>query len=127
MILAYTVAMAVAQATPSPTPTAATNAADAAATARAKDWLHQIQAGKVDRAQLTSQMNTALTEAKLGDVSAQLAPLGDPTAFTLAQKFTRGTLTIYVFTVQFASITATETLALDQDGKIAGLYIVPKQ
>jgi hypothetical protein len=117
----------VAQAPPSPAPTAAaTTAADAAVTARAKDWLHQIQTGKIDRSQLTDQMNAALTDDKLKSVSAQLAPLGDPASFTLSQSITRGTVTIYVFTVQFASGTLSETFALDQNGKVAGLYLKPQ-
>lgn len=124
MIIALPVTTVIAQAAPTAAPTAAaTSAADAAVAARAKDWLHQIQAGKVDRSQLDDKMNTALTDSALASVSAQLSPLGDPSAFTLSKKTTRGSLTVYVFAVQFPAITLYETFVLDPDGKIAGLFL----
>ncbi|MBV8343499.1 MAG: hypothetical protein JO190_00715 [Candidatus Eremiobacteraeota bacterium] len=97
--------------------------ADAAVTARAKDWLHQIQTGKVDRSQLTDKMNAALTDTTLASVSAQLSPLGDPTSFTLSGKTTEDVYTVYVFKVVWPSVTLAETFAVDRSGKIAGLYL----
>jgi hypothetical protein len=122
MPLILPVTTVIAQAAPSAAP-AATASADAAVTARAKDWLHQIQAGKIDRSQFDDKMNTALTDSMLSQVSAQIAPLGDPSGFTLSRTMTRGSLSIYVFQVVFPSITLYETFALDPDGKIAGLFI----
>jgi hypothetical protein len=114
----------IAQAAPSAAPSAAATAsADAAVTARAQDWLHQTQAGKIDRSQLDDKMNAALTDSMLSQVSAQIARLGAPSGFTLSRTMTRGSLKIYVFQVVFPSITLYETFALDPDGKIAGLYI----
>jgi hypothetical protein len=118
MIIAPPVTTVIAQAAATSAPTA-----DAAVTARAKDWLHQIQTGKVDRTQLTDKMDAALTDSMLASVSAQLAPLGDPTSFTLSAKTTKDVYTVYVFKVQWPSVTLSETFAVDQTGKIAGLYI----
>ena len=120
MIIAPPVTAVIAQAAATSAPA---TAGDAAVTARAKDWLHQIQAGKVDRTQLTDKMNAALTDSTLANVSGQLAPLGEPTAFTLSSKMSKDAYTVYVFKVVWPSVTLSETFALDQSGKIAGLYI----
>jgi hypothetical protein len=123
MLIALPVTTVIAQAAtaaPSAAPAAPT---DAAVTARAKDWFHQIQANKIDRSQLDDKMNAALTDAVLAQVSVQIAPLGNPSAFTLSRKMTQDSVSVYVFQVQFPSITLVEMFALDPDGKIAGLYI----
>ncbi|MGA7354845.1 MAG: hypothetical protein WBW76_05365, partial [Candidatus Cybelea sp.] len=113
-----------ASAVPAASPVAATPA-DAAVATRAKDWLHQLQTGKVDRSQLDAKMNTALTDSIVAQVSTQLAPLGDPTAFALTQKLVQGTNTIYIYKVTFPSVTLNEIFALDSDGKVAGLLLKP--
>jgi ABC-type transporter MlaC component len=81
MFIALPVTTVIAQAASASPAAAATS--DAAVTARAKDWFHQIQTGKVDRSQLDDKMNAALTDSVLSSVSAKIAPLGDPSAFTL--------------------------------------------
>lgn len=124
MFIALPVTTVVAQAaSPSPVPAMAS---DAAITARAKDWFSQIQAGKVDRSQLDDKMNAALTDSMLANVSSQIAPLGNPSGFTLSRKATQGSISVYIFQVQLASITLYEVFALDPDGKIAGLTISPQ-
>jgi D-alanyl-D-alanine carboxypeptidase len=130
MLIVPPVAAVIAQAASTAAPAApappATEAGDAAVTARAKDWFHQIQAGKIDRSQLDDKMNAALTDSTVAQVSTQIAPLGNPSAFTLSKKITQGSVTAYVFAVQFPSITLYETFALDPDGKIAGLLLRPQ-
>jgi hypothetical protein len=127
MLIVPPVAVIIAQAYPTASPTAAaTTPADAAVAARAKDWLHQIQSGKIDRSQLDDKMNAALTDTKLAQVSTQVAPLGDPSSFTLYRKVTNGSLSIYVYQVVFPSMTLYETFAFDADGKIAGLLLTPQ-
>ncbi len=71
-------------------------------------------------------MNAALTDSTVANVSAQIAPLGNPSVFTLSKKVTQGSVTAYVFVVQFPKVTLYETFALDPDGKIAGLLITPQ-
>ncbi len=108
MTLALIVAALLAQASPSaapavPAPPAANPVpTDAAVMARAKDWLHQVQAGKIDRSQLTDKMNSLITDSTLAQVSAQLASLGEPRSFTLAQKTTQGALTAYVYKLRYS-------------------------
>jgi hypothetical protein len=123
MFIALPVTIIIAQAA-SPSPAAAPS--DAAVTARAKDWFHQIQAGKIDRSQLDDKMNAAITDSMLANVSSQVAPLGNPSAFTLSRKTTQSNVSVYIFQVQFPSMTLYEVFALDADGKIAGLSLSPQ-
>lgn len=124
MLIALPVTTVIAQAA-SPSP-AAPAQDDAAVTARAKDWFHQIQSGKIDRSQLDDKMNAALTDSMLANVSSQVAPLGNPTTFTLSRKATQNGLSVYVFALVFPSVTLYEAFALDPDGKIAGLTLSPQ-
>jgi len=55
---------------PSPSPAVASGVAtDAAVELRARDWIGRMQAGTIDRSQLTAKMNAAMTN----DVIASLA------------------------------------------------------
>jgi hypothetical protein len=127
MLIVPPVAAVIAQASSTETPGApATAADDAAVTARAKNWFNQIQIGTIDRSQLDAKMNAALTDATVAQVSAQIAPLGNPSVFTLSKKMTKGSVTAYVFVVEFPKVMLYETFALDPDGKIAGLLITPQ-
>jgi hypothetical protein len=125
--------MLIAQATPAPasspvpatSPAAATpvkTADDAAVATRAKDMLHQLQTGKVDRTQLDAKANAGLTDSMLSQASAKLGPLGDPTAFVLTQKLVQGTDTIYLYKVTFPSVTLNEVFVLDSDGKVTSIF-----
>jgi len=131
MIIALPVTTVIAQAAPSASPapaaTATPSAADTAVAARAKDLLHQVQIGKVDRSKLDDKMNAALTDAQISQIAAQLGPLGDPVSFTPAGKQTQGDLTVYVYLVGFKGVSITETYVLDADGKVAGLWFKPVQ
>jgi hypothetical protein len=90
--------------------------------ARAKEWLHRIQTGDIDRSQLTDQMNAALTPDVIKNLSSQLGPLGEPQSFTfVGQQSVPGDITAYVYSVTFKSTTLTEVFALDKDGKVAGI------
>jgi hypothetical protein len=124
--VAAVIAQAPSTAAPATPAAPATAADDAAVTARAKNWFNQIQIGTIDRSQLDAKMNAALTDATLAQVSAQIAPLGNPSVFTLSKKMTQGSVTAYVFVVEFPKVMLYETFALDPDGKIAGLLITPQ-
>jgi hypothetical protein len=127
MLIVPPVAAVIAQASSTETPATPPSAADdAAVTARAKNWFNQIQIGTIDRSQLDAKMNAALTDATVAQVSAQIAPLGNPSVFTLSKKMTKGSVTAYVFVVEFPKVMLYETFALDPDGKIAGLLITPQ-
>jgi hypothetical protein len=95
--------------------------------ALAKEWLDRVQTGNIDRSQFTDQMNAALTPALVKQVSAQLAPLGKPTAFAYVGSQTVQGSMVYEFRVTFASVQLNEDLAIDAAGKISGLRFTPAQ
>lgn len=117
----------------SPSPSAAASAASAQGAGadiatRAKDWLHRLQTGDIDRSQLTDKMNVALTQDTIKQISSQLAPLGDPLSFTpLGQQSVAGDMTAYVYRVVFKTTTLNEVFVLDKDGKVAGVQFPPAQ
>jgi hypothetical protein len=116
-----------------PAPAASTAPSPAAAqvdpkvTALATDWLHRIQTANVDRSQLTSEMNAALTPALVQQVSAQLASLGEPTNVSFVGSQTAQGITIYHYVLVFKAMSVNEFLGLDSAGKIAGLRFTPAQ
>jgi hypothetical protein len=131
------VAGAVADTPSSPSPTASPSATASPASgqdagtdvdARAKEWLHRLQTGDIDRSQLDEAMNAALTPAVIKGLSAKFAPLGDPQSFTpLGQQIVPGDRMAYVYTVVFKTTTLNEVFVLDKDGKIAGIQFPPAQ
>lgn len=107
----------------SPTP-AVSPAATASATpaTRAKEWLHRLQTGSIDRAQLTDAMSALLTDATVASVAAQVGPLGDPLSMKLTESKTASGNTAYIYKVEFANdSTLYFVFVLDADGKISGL------
>lgn len=117
---------------PSPSPGASASApasqvAGAAVAARAKEWLHRLQAGDIDRSQLTDKMSAALTADTIKQISGQLAPLGDPQSFTPLVQQSVGDMTAYVYRVAFKATTLNFEFVLDKDGKVAGLLFPAAQ
>ena len=110
------------EATPAPGPSPT-----AAITARAKDWLHRVQTGNVDRSQLSAKMNSAFTDAQVKQVASQTGAFGDPTSFAFVDSRIVQGVTVYQYRAVFKSITATWIFALDSDGKIAGMFLRPAQ
>lgn len=73
-------------------------------------------------------MNAALTPDLVKQTSAQVGPLGDPQSFTpVGQQSVAAGVTAYVYRVVFKTTTLSEVFALDNDGKIAGIRLVPAQ
>jgi hypothetical protein len=121
---------AAAAASPSPLPSsapslnapAAKDVEDPAVTVRAKDALHRVQTGTVDRAQLAEEYNAALTDATLTKAKTQLAALGEPQDFNFEGKAVRGNVTAYVYRVKFPQgPDLDEMIALDDSNKIVRL------
>ena len=105
----------------------ASQVAGAAVAARAKEWLHRLQAGDIDRSQLTDKMSAALTADTIKQISGQLAPLGDPQSFTPLVQQSVGDMTAYVYRVAFKATTLNFEFVLDKDGKVAGLLFPAAQ
>lgn len=113
---------------PSPSLSASPGSVDAAILLRAKEWLHRLQTGDIDRSQLDAKVNAALTADVVKQTSAQFSPLGDPVTFTFLGKQPVGTgMTAYVYRVVFKSATLNEVFVLDKDGKISGIQFPPAQ
>jgi hypothetical protein len=110
---------------PSGAPSSAPAQVDPKVTAVAKDWLHRAQTANIDRSQLTDSMSTALTPAIVKQVAAELAPLGDPTAFTFVESQSVQGIAIYHFVLTFPAGTLNEYIGIDGTGKIAGLRFTP--
>ncbi len=110
---------------PSPAPVATV---DPAITARAKEWLHRLQTGDIDRTQLDAKMNTLLTPAMLKQFSAAFGPWGDPVTFSyVGQQTVLGDNTAYVFHVVFKANACSEIFVLDKGAKISGFRLAPTQ
>jgi hypothetical protein len=109
-------------------PVAPAPSADPAVTTRAKDILHQAQTGQFDRSQLDDKLNADLTDAVAKNIASQMAPLGDPTSFTLTVFASQDGYNVYLYKVVFKNTTINEQLVIDpKTGKIAGLFFRPAQ
>jgi hypothetical protein len=94
----------------------------------AKTWFHAMQIGVIDRSQLTSQMNSAMTDKVVAQGKAELEPLGDPTGFEQVQNGTKGDVTYYVYQLTFKDGDQFDfIIAFVADGKINGLRFAPVQ
>jgi hypothetical protein len=112
-------------ASPSPTATASLSAADQKVLDRAKTWYGMMQTGKIDRTQLTKDMNDALTPEKVAAISQQLKPFGAPSSFTQKDSSVVGSYTVYHYNVGISGGVLVMTFALDKSGQIAGLNLRP--
>jgi hypothetical protein len=92
---------------------------DPAVTGRAKDALHRVQTGTIDRAQLAEEYNHALTDDTLQKAQTQLGSLGEPAEFAFEGKAVRGNVTAYVYHVKFVQgADLDEMIAFDPTNKI---------
>ncbi|HUZ50579.1 MAG TPA: hypothetical protein VMW12_12710 [Candidatus Dormibacteraeota bacterium] len=119
-----------APASPGPSASAAPAASpDAAVLARAQSWLGMMQSGKIDRTQLTPEMNAAMTDASVTSLAGEIAPFGAPTSFTQSRIVHGPTYTAYVYAVTFKN--GTKALMIfsldDATGKVGGLRLTPSE
>ncbi|MBV8726957.1 MAG: beta-lactamase family protein [Candidatus Eremiobacteraeota bacterium] len=105
-------------------PTPAPNE-DLSITARAKEWIRRVQTGKIDRAQLSTAMSTALTPELVAGAKAQFRRLGPTRMLTYLGKTVQGSSTAYVYRVDFGSDSLNMILSIDATGKIDGLLFRP--
>ena len=98
-------------------------AATATPTTRATEWLHRLQTGTIDRAQLTPAVDKGLTASVVEQLADKLGPLGDPVAVKLTEtKPPVAGNTSYIFKVDFKNdATVYFIFVLDATGKISGL------
>lgn len=113
----------------SPMPTTApssTPPSGAVVLPRAKEWMHRAQTGDIDRSQLSSAANKALTPQMAEKMKANYGRLGAPLAFTFLNEQALGSgNTAYNYRVRFKGVTLIEKFVLDGSGKISGLSFTP--
>ena len=95
--------------------------------ARAQSLFAQVQAGKIDRTQLTTDFSDELTDEILAAMSGSIRGYGKPDRFVLIQKTDVEGDTRYVFRVVWKEGDSVfMTFGVDDDsGKISALYFRP--
>ena len=92
--------------------------------ARAKNWFAALASGKIDRSQLATTANTALTDAKIATVSQAISGLGSPTSFVQTGAGQQGNVSYAIYLLTFANGTKLNFFfAVDSQGKVEGLQI----
>ena len=106
---------------------AQTAPADQASTlALAKEWFHRVQTGDIDHSQLNDSANMSLDADSVKELSAQVAPLGEPVTFVQQQVGSLSGNTAYTYALSFKNGTKISfILLLDGNGKIAGISVQP--
>lgn len=129
-LLACSLAAAPGQPTPPPEPggsaAAPAQTPDASLMARAKSWFSQLQTGKVDRSQLATAVNGALTDAQVQQAKQMIGGLGAPTSFVQKQEMSQGGNTVGVYHLTFPNGSTMDfAFAIDSEGKVSGLRLIP--
>lgn len=90
------------------------------------DWFSQMQAGQIDRTQLTAQFSAQLTDDALEEMSRHLKLYGaSPAAAKILQRRTTENQTIYLVKLLFPRGDAASLLVgLSAAGKITAISIV---
>src|SRR5262245_17165429 len=87
----------------------------------ALDFLHQMQAGKVDRGKLGEEFSVFLTDAKIKDAAPRLKALGEPEAVEVRGVNERGGMEVANVRFTFKTATLGGLLYRSPDGKIQQL------
>lgn len=108
---------------PAPSPRTAASAVevDARIEAKAKEWFYRFKTADIDRPQLDQNVNQELTAAMIVQESKTLSSFGSPTSFKFVRKYVIGDAIGYDFLWEFARGRIVEMIALDGNGKIAGI------
>jgi CubicO group peptidase (beta-lactamase class C family) len=98
---------------------------DPAVRTRAREWLDRIKTGSFDKAQLTPQMLAGFTPAAVKPAQDDIKAAGEIKNLRLIGFGLRGGYRIYAYTVTAESGSYTFTFVLDQQNKVAGLFVKP--
>ncbi|MCW5581279.1 MAG: DUF3887 domain-containing protein [Luteimonas sp.] len=100
---------------------------DEAAVATATALLDRLDAGRFDAAtaDFSAQMKAALDAGKLAAVQRQLDAAGAVQSRGEPQVSRRDGFTVVVVRIQRAAAAIDATVAIDSDGKVAGLHFAP--
>jgi hypothetical protein len=109
------------EAAPAP---AASAAVDQTMLATAKDWFHRLQTGDIDHSALNDNANMSLDADSVKELTAQVAPLGNPLAFVQKAIGTLNGNTSYTYELTFKNGAKIGfVLLVDGNGKIAGISV----
>ena len=109
---------------PPPSQPTAAPTTDPAMLARAKNWFAQLQSGKIDRSQLATKANGALTDATVTSAQSILGGLGTPVSFVQQQSGSQGSISYAIYLLTFSSGKKLNFFfAVDSAGKVEGLQI----
>jgi CubicO group peptidase (beta-lactamase class C family) len=92
-----------------------------AITALARQWMHRMQAGDIDKSQLSAAFAKQLTPQMVNGMKDGLAAYGNPTSFVYRGKRNVNGATAYRYSVGFKSARLELTIAIDSKGKISAL------
>jgi len=106
--------------------TAAPVAEDRAVTKRAKEWLHRVQSGTIDRSQLDKTVNDALTDDIVKQGVDKLGSLGTPLSFSYLETKSFPPNTVHVYKVEFKKVKMYWFFSTDDAGKISGFQLLPQ-
>ena len=107
---------------------AATPTPDPAIVARAKSLFKMLQTGKLDRAQLSDQANSGITDATMTQAAAQLGPLGDPVTFEQEKTGQREGSNLYLYLLTFGNgAKLAFVVGINAAGKITALGVQKAQ
>ena len=87
----------------------------------AREWFRRLQTASIDRSQLNDTVNLQLTPELVRHEQAALIPYGKPVSFKFVSSGPVPGATGYNFLVTCANGALLESIALDGEGKIAGL------
>jgi len=87
----------------------------------ALDFLHQMQAGKIERHKLGEEFSVFLTDERVKDAAPRLKALGEPEAVEVRSVAERGGMEVAVIRLTFKSTTLGGLLYRSPDGKIQQL------
>jgi CubicO group peptidase (beta-lactamase class C family) len=93
--------------------------------AKAAEWIHSIQTGVWNRAELTAHANARLTPQLVKDLQQTFKPLGPLRSLTYQAALAVPGRIVYSFSAVFGAHPLAEEFALDGQGKLAFLLLEP--
>ena len=97
---------------------ASTDPATPKTTEQMRKIFDELQKGRLDRAQFTSNANAYFDEQAIKDFAASLGPLGTPQEFVQSAQSLRGGMTLRRYRIKFPNKTLRLTTFIMPDGKI---------
>jgi CubicO group peptidase (beta-lactamase class C family) len=92
---------------------------------QARAIFHDLQQGRIDRAQLAPNLNDYFTAEAVADFRDSLAPLGEPLIFRQSRSELRGGMTFRSFQIVYPNKRLTLTTYTYPDGKLEQYLIEP--